>query len=205
MSRALLLRGQQGIQVDVIWLFWTVVALLIFLYIPVYLASEPVLASKAMIGFSLLLGGTVMGAIICGFKTDNFYSLEDFVNSLGFILVGIISIYVVNIYSSSLTLSGVPVSGTLFMMLMGISEEALFRGFLCTMFTKMTSSSLIGVVISSVVGTAYHAAVYGSANMNMLIVFGSFCVLGMTYVLSGYRLSVPMTAHALINFIAGAS
>lgn len=202
MSRVLLLRSRERIQVDVVWLFWTLIALLVFLYIPTFVDSDPVLASKSIIGFSLLIGGTAMSALLCGFKTDNFYSLEDFVNSLGFIFVGIIAIYVVNLYSSTLQLSSVPISGTLFVMLMGVSEEALFRGFLTTAFTKMTGSSLLGVGISSVIGVAYHAAVYGASNMNILIVFGSFCVLGFAYVLSGYRLSVPMTAHVIVNLMA---
>jgi membrane protease YdiL (CAAX protease family) len=203
MSRALLLQGKQAIQIDIIWLFWTVVAFLIFAYLQVYIDIEPEIAAKSTIGFSLLLGGTVMGAIIVGFKTDSFYSLDDFVNSLGFIFVGILSIYVVNIYTSTLQLSSIPISGTLFMMLMAVSEEALFRGFLCTMFTKMAGSSVIGVALSSVIGMAYHSAVYGASTTNMLIVFGSFCVLGFSYVLSGYRLSVPTTAHVIVNAIAG--
>jgi hypothetical protein len=186
-----------------VWLFWTVVAFLIFAYLPTYLAEDQTLAMKSMIGFSLLLGGTVMSFILCGFRSDRFFSLEDFANSLGFIFVGIMAIYLVNIYAPvALSLSAVPISNALFLMLMGISEEALFRGFLTTMFVKMTGSSLIAVALSSGIGMAYHAAVYGASNANLLIVFGSFAVLGFTYVLSGYRLSVPMTAHAIINLIS---
>ena len=48
----------------------------------------------------------------------------------------------------------------------------------------------------------HHAAVYGASNTNLVIVFGSFFVLGFSYVLSGYRLSVPMVAHAIVNFLA---
>jgi membrane protease YdiL (CAAX protease family) len=198
----MLLRSKEAIQIDMFWLLWFLVAFSIFLYLPVYYDIEPSLAFKSMIGFSFLIGGTVGSAILCGFKTDRFFSLDELVKSLGFITVGIASIYIVNLYSSTLQLSSVPISQTLFQMLMGVSEEAVFRGFICTAFTKMSHSSLVGVVVSSLFGTAYHAAVYGSINMNMLIVFGSFCVLGMTYVLSGYRLSVPMTAHVLVNYIS---
>jgi hypothetical protein len=202
MSRALLLQRGQGVQVDVVWLFWTVIAFLIFAYLPTYIDVEPVLATKSIIGFSLLLGGIVMIAVLVGFKTDRFYSLEDFMNSLGYIFIGILAIYAVNIYASTLQLSAVPISGTLFMMLMAVSEETIFRGFLLTMITKMTGSSLIGVALSSVVGMVYHAAVYGVSNMNMAIVFGSFAVLGFTYIMSGNRLSVPMSAHVIMNLIA---
>jgi membrane protease YdiL (CAAX protease family) len=202
MSRALILQRGQGIQVDIVWLLWTAIALLIFLYVPTYIDTEPELATKSIIGFSLLIGGLVMSAIAIGFKTDRFYSLGDFVGSLGYIFVGILAIYAVNIYTSTLQLSSVPISGTLFMMLMAVSEETLFRGFLTTMLVKMTGSSLIGVALSSGVGVAYHAAVYGTSNMNMAIVFGSFVVLGFTYVLSGNRLSVPMTAHVIVNYLA---
>jgi membrane protease YdiL (CAAX protease family) len=87
-------------------------------------------------------------------------------------------------------------------MLMAISEETLFRGLILTLVTKMSNSSLIGVAVSSLVGMVYHSAVYGASNTNMTIVFLSFCVLGFTYVLSGYRLSVPMTAHILVNYLS---
>ena len=143
-----------------------------------------------------------MTLVISGFKADNFFSLEEIGNSLGFIFVSILAIYAVNIYGLTLSLSALPISGCLFLVLMGISEEVLFRGFLTTLFVKMTGSSHIAVALSSVVGMVYHAAVYGASNTNLAIVFGSFFVLGFSYVLSGYRLSVPMVAHAIVNFLA---
>lgn len=194
--------GGQKIQIDVIWLLLTVVAFLLFTYIPIYASEQPELADKAFLGLSLLVGGTVMGFVLCGFRSDNFYSLEDFARSVGLIFVGLMAVYVVNIYSASVTLAGVPVSNTLFMMIIGIAEEALFRGFLLTFVSRMLGSSLLGVGVSSVVGVAYHSLVYGFNDTNLLIVFGSFAVLGMTYIFSGYRLSVPMVAHALVNYLA---
>ena len=203
MSRSpLLLARAQSVQIDWLWLGLTLVAFLIFAYLPTYVDTDPGLAIKSIIGFSFLVGGTVMTIVVCGFRADNFFSLEEIGNSLGFIFVSILAIYMVNIYGSTLGLSSLPISGGLFMVLMGISEEALFRGFLTTVFVKMTGSSLIAVALSSVVGMVYHAAVYGASNTNLVIVFGSFFVLGFSYVLSGYRLSVPMVAHALVNFLA---
>lgn len=203
MSRTqLLIARAQSVQIDILWLLCTLIAFLIFLYIPVYVDSEPTLAVKSIIGFSFLVGGTVMTLLLCGFRSDRFFSLGEIANSLGYIFVSIICIYAVNIYTSTLQLSAVPISGALFMVLMGISEEALFRGFLTTLFVKMTGSSLIAVGLSSLVGMVYHAAVYGSSNTNLAIVFGSFFVLGFVYVLSNYRLSVPMVAHAIVNALA---
>lgn len=201
MSRMLLSRGK-SVLVDIIWLFWVVVAFLIFLYTQTYIDIDQALALKAIVGFSLLIGGLMMSYMLVGFRADNFFSLSDFSNSLGYVFISIMAIYMVNIYGSSLQLSAVPISGTLFMILMAVAEEGLFRGFLTTLFIKMTGSSLIGVGLSSGIGLAYHAAVYGSSNTNMAITFGSFFVLGFCYVLSNYRISVPITAHALVNLIA---
>ena len=82
-----------------------------------------------------------MTLVISGFKADNFFSLEEIGNSLGFIFVSILAIYAVNIYGLTLSLSALPISGWI-VVLMGISEEVLFRGFLTTLFVKMTGSSL---------------------------------------------------------------
>lgn len=179
-----------------------VAACLVFAYLPVYVDTDPTLATKSIIGFSLLMGGTTMSLVLIGFKADRFFSLSDFLNSTFHIIISLAAVFMVNIYTSSLQLSAAQISGTLFIMLMGIAEEAFFRGFLLSMLNKLTNSSLIATVLSSVVGMTYHAAVYGMNTTNMVIVFGSFCVLGFTYVLSGYRLSVPMTAHAIVNYLS---
>jgi membrane protease YdiL (CAAX protease family) len=186
------------------WAMWMSVALMVLFYLPVYVDTDPALATKGLFGASLLVGGTLMSLILCGFKSDDFFSFEEILGSVGYIVMGVAAIYVVNYAAPLVTASAVdsPISGTIFVMLMAISEEAMFRGFLLGMINKLTGSSLIAVALSSLVGAIYHLAVYGSSFTNLAIVFGSFFALGFSYVLSGYRLSVPMTAHVIINFLS---
>lgn len=196
------MRNKQAILLDIVWAFWIVVSLLIFCYLPTWVDTDQVLAIKSIIGFTLLMGGTVMSLVLIGFRSDRFFSLEDVANSLGYIIISLGAVFMVNRVTASLQLSSVPINSTLFIMLMGIAEEAFFRGFLLGFVNRLTGSSLIAMVLSSFVGMVYHAAVYGTVTTNMVIVFGSFFVLGFCYVLSGYRLSVTMSAHALINLMS---
>jgi membrane protease YdiL (CAAX protease family) len=202
MSKLKLLTGKMspGVTIDILWAFLVVIATVTFGYLTTFIDLDPGLATKGLIGYVLLIGSTFFTSLLVGFKIDNFFSVKDIVNSSGWILVSIGA--VIGVTAISQGLSSVTFQGSLFVMLMGIAEETMFRGFLLTLFVKMTGNQFMAIGASSFMGAVYHAAIYGTSNELILIVFGCFCVLGFAYVGSGYRLSVPMVAHALINLIA---
>lgn len=188
-------------KVDVIWLFLWVSAAGVFVYSSTWYAADPGLAQRGYVGFMLLLAGTVGNLMLGGFSVDGFVSAEESSAQAGALVVSLGAIGVVN-YVAPVLLSVGGVGGGLFLMLIAVAEEQFFRGFLLTLFARVSGSDLFAVAASSLAGMVYHVVVYGLAPGLMLVVFGCFAVLGFVYVASGYRLSTPMLAHAIVNILS---
>lgn len=192
------------VKLDLPWVFCFLAASAVFLYLMTYVSIDQVLALKGGLGLLLLIVGTFGAGLLVGFDYDQILDMNEFLSSFALVLVSLVAITMVNLMGQSAPLAAVdsPISAALFGMLIGISEEAFFRGFICTLAEKLSGNSIIGVFVSSIVGTTYHAAVYGTSDTLMGIVFGCFVVLGTCYVVSGHRLSVTMVAHALVNLLS---
>lgn len=207
MKTPLFIKNQQKTVVDTFWMLWVVISYLLFMVILVYVDYDVTYSFKGAIGSFLLIGGTFLNYLFVGFDVDlTISSIEQsqFMRSLLIALVGVIA---VNSVTPQL-ISVQPVPSQLFGMVIGIGEEALIRGFLLTWIAALLAQShiksgaTIAILASSMIATVLHSAVYGMSNELLTIVFGSFVVIGWAYVQSGYRLSVVMTAHAIINFLA---
>ena len=201
-QRALLrARLDQRVVVDILWLTWILVAITIFVWLGTFVDLSPILAMKGVIGAVMLLTGTFFSALLIGFKYDWTFSEQEWDTFLSSLFVCLIVILFVNIITPPLSVT--PIPDSLFALLIGIAEEAFFRGFLLTGLLVITKgNSIWAILVSSFLGAVYHTAVYQQSNQLMMIVFGCFCVLGAAYVLSGKRLSVVMTAHGAVNIMA---
>ena len=108
-----------------------------------------------------------------------------------------------NIFAGS-SLAAVPINRQMFNMLMGISETVFFQGFLQTVLFELTrGNDTVAIVFTSLIAGVYHSAVYGLSSSLIFFVVGAFIVLGVAYRMTGNRISVPMVAHVIVNFLAG--
>jgi membrane protease YdiL (CAAX protease family) len=98
--------------------------------------------------------------------------------------------------------------------LIGVSEEILFRGVLLIWFSMMTPlGPWLGIPMSAGAWTIFHLAVYGTSPVALILVFMVGIVLGFIATIgpeststtesnANRRLWVFMGAHALVNLIA---
>jgi membrane protease YdiL (CAAX protease family) len=196
------LQGERRVVVDPLAMLWIVLALLIFLWTSTFVDTSPALAVKSLIGFSLLIAGLFMSGSTVGIQTDPAIDRgewESFTSLVGLSLLAVMILNAVTLKFLGLEVTHIPRS--LFAVLIGVSEEALFRGFILTWILAMTGSTVAAVLASSLLFTVYHGAVYGLSQAALFIVFGSGVILGVAFALSR-RLSVTMTAHGVINLLA---
>jgi membrane protease YdiL (CAAX protease family) len=88
-----------------------------------------------------------------------------------------------------------------FGVMMAISEEQFFRGFLTQFFYSRFNSMFIGVIASAACFMAYHLAVYGDVTANLVYVFVAGAFLSYTAIASK-RISVPMIGHVINNIMS---
>ena len=184
-----------------------VVAMIPFLYATTFM-QHPV-AFQALVAASILgfgIGMTTLFIIlgILRFSIDPRISSKELALILNWLLLCMAAILIVN-KVIQLQFEVSPMPANLFAVLIAISEEVLFRVFLTTWFVYMLQSfpygDLFGIALSSGAWAVYHFAAYGVDVRAMGIILVAGFVLGYAYVQSR-RASVPMLAHALINFIA---
>ena len=121
--------------------------------------------------------------------------------ALGVITVGN---YVVPAFLPSILLQAYEklnvIDARLFGILIAVSEEQFFRGFLAPYMANRFGLTL-GTILQGVLFGAYHLAVYNASNQALAIVSFSGIILG--YVaLKTQRLSPCILAHALVNAIS---
>jgi len=198
----LLERANIKTKVDLPWLLFLLIGITEFGLLTTFVDIDTTLAIKGLIGGYLLLAGTLFNWLLVGFNVDTFFSLKEFTDNSMLIIVSLVAVAMLNSATSMIGLYATQMSGALFVMLIGISEEAFFRGFLLTALMRFTGIPIAAIGVSSIIGTVYHGSIYGTNPGALIIVFGSFVVLGMTYMFSGYRLSIPMAGHVIINLLA---
>jgi len=200
MGLTVFLQGQDNkrVVVDFVAVAWWFIGFFWFAQLQTWVDLDLNLAVKGIIGAIFLIGGALFSFIIVGVNWDKFFSLSELINQglLGAVVVNLI------VVGSGVFDSPVPINSATFAVLMGtVGEETLLRGALLTTLSKMYGD-LVGIFGSTIVGTLIHSVIYGDASASMLSVFGSFLFFGIGYVYSRYRLSVPMTCHAIFNLLA---
>lgn len=89
----------------------------------------------------------------------------------------------------------------MFGVLIAVAEEQFFRGFMANLFISRVGVGL-AVPLSGLFFAVYHAAVYGTSPNLLLFVAVSGMVLTYAAVKTG-RVSTPMIAHVVNNFMSG--
>jgi membrane protease YdiL (CAAX protease family) len=217
-------KRQVRVALDPLSLLWFVVALTMFQYLGTYLTLDPLLASKAFLGFMLLIGGLVafsMDSFGVGVVLDSAISRQELIVWVSSTTICTITIIMMNGVVSRtvgpIVGSAAPITSGVFGMLIGVAEEYAWRGWLLNLLSNLTGNDTVAVVISSIIGGTMHAAVYGARSMTIIIiVIVAFMVIGYTYVWSteslkglhrpkpvpARRLSITTTGHALNNLMA---
>lgn len=202
-QRALLYRmRKQRVVVDIFWLAWFVVGFALFLYLSTYIELDVMIAVKALIGFSMLIGGSMATYMLIGMEYDNNFTTREEGQFYSATAMSLVAIFMINMVTPPLS-SLQPIPNSLFSVLIGIAEGCVFQGFFLSWILIMTDNNpLFAIGGSSLLATSFHAWVYGGSNSLLMIVFGSFCVLGWAYLFSGQRISVAQTPHALVNLLS---
>ncbi len=144
--------------------------------------------------FGIVLSYTMVGVKFIAFSAKSLFS--DLVATLAsFIAVW----YVNKIVPAEIGIS--PIGETAFGILAGVSEEWMFRAWLCSWIYKVTGSMLLAVPISSFAWAIFHLARYG-ANMNLIwLVF--FAGLPLGYFTLAFRSADgPTFGHMIVNAFA---
>ena len=89
----------------------------------------------------------------------------------------------------------------IFGVLMAVSEEQFFRGFLTAFFWTRLKSVAFAVLSSTAIFTVYHLAVYNSDPSALIYVFVAGAVLSLTAIKSG-KITVPIVGHIINNLIS---
>ncbi len=144
--------------------------------------------------FGIVLSYTMVGVKFIAFSAKSLFS--DLVATLAsFITVW----YVNKIVPAEIGIS--PIGETAFGILSGVSEEWMFRAWLCSWIYKMTGSMLLAVPISSFAWAIFHLARYGG-NMDLIwLVF--FAGLPLGYFTLAFRSADgPTFGHMIVNAFA---
>ncbi len=201
------MNNQIKVVVDILWLAWFVIAFVLFQYLGTFIDGTPELSIKAQYGYGMLIGSTFATVLLIGYKPDAFTTNKEAQGSTAFIIVSIIAAIGVNaasrasMSSVAMSLSALPLAGSVFVMLIAISEESA-RSFLIPFFIKLRAPPMLANIFAAAILAVFHAAVYGLVILNVLIVFFCFIAFGVALIGSGYRVSIPMTSHSGINFLA---
>jgi len=193
----ILFREQRRVKLDIIALFWIVVCILISYFGSTAVDAEIAMAVKNIISAGLLISGLFLMFITVGAKwTDIKYEKSFF----PLVFAGLAGVMLSNI-ASKLSFTSVTIPAALFNVLIGVSEETFFRGFIQSLAESLTNNPVIAIVISSVIFATFHMAVYGGTPQALFVMFGAGLVLGSVFYLSK-RLSINYTCHGVYNLLA---
>lgn len=174
-----------------------VVAIIIFMYASTFIGTQA--ATQATVAVGILTTGLLMAIVLGKISIDPKISTKELAVMMHWLLICMGAILIAN-KIAMIRYEVSPMPANLFAVLIGISEEMFFRVFLTTWFVMLVGK-FFGIFLSSGAWAVYHFAVYGSDIRAIGVILAAGFVLGYAYIQSR-RASVPMLAHALINFIA---
>lgn len=93
------------------------------------------------------------------------------------------------------------IDAILYSVLIGISEEQFFRGFLTDLFLRTSPHPVLALLAGALIFTGYHFARYGTQINALAYVFGGGFILGWVAYKSR-RISPTMLGHAINNFLS---
>ena len=210
-------RRQVRMALDLWSLFWIFLAFIMFIYLGTYVDQDQGVAIKGLLGMSMLIGGLALcapSALGVGIVLDKNISPRELAASSWGTFMASMGILATNVVTSQYAtgMQTIGVGSVIFSQLIGTSEEVALRGYILNMIENLTGSTTAAIVVSSLFGATWHAAIYGARSPFVIAtVFGSFMLLGWVYsmqttMINGVparRVSTTMNAHALINTLAG--
>jgi len=185
---------QDGISITL-----TILAVAIFLYSATF-TDELMLRSTFVV--VMALSGFVLSIVVKQYGADESLSEVEVKQMALWTAVSFVAIIFLNQFARTIpfAVTDEPVTRKSFAVLIAVAEENFFRGFI-TPFVASKVGMLPGSVLAGAIFGIYHFAVYGSVDV-LLIVFGSGIIL--SYVaLRTRRLSPPMLAHVINNYLSG--
>ena len=162
------------------------------------------LQTDRIIAALILVSGLVMQRY---FKIDAQEGIDSQGRSNIFVYsaIAVVIFFILNIYVPKLPLSVEAVIGTnvvpdkMFELLIAVSEEQFFRGFLGNLLITRTNAG-IGIFMDGLIFMVYHFAVYGSSASSLGIVFGAGITLMFIDWKTG-RVSPSILAHVINNLL----
>ena len=212
-------KRQVRVLIDPLSLILIALSVSLFLNLGTFVDYDPDWTIKSLLGLGFLTAGAVLSLVDqggVGWRLDASFDKAEIINFVSGVAMAFIVIVFTNIsVSRYVRLTPIPViAGVLFVQMIGVAEELAIRGWLLNLISNVTGNNLAGVLVSSAIGTTFHSAVYGTREIQvLLIVFVSFFVLGWIYVMTETtvagvherapvpvrRISTVMTAHSLVN------
>jgi membrane protease YdiL (CAAX protease family) len=184
--------------IDLISINAIILAMVLFTYASVWLSESG--GYTSIVALILLIGGGFM-AYLLGLIRLGSPKMGGLKLNMIWLLGCMGAVYILNWSTTWRALSSEePLGDIARTVLIGVSEDVFFRGFI-TAWLIALMGPMLGILLGSGVFTIYHLNVYGGEAMGLMIVFGAGLVLGwaMFYTRS---LTAPILAHVLVNFVA---
>jgi membrane protease YdiL (CAAX protease family) len=172
-----------------------VLSILIFMYCLTFSVDNGLILSAV----AFILVGVLFSYVTVGLRFEPF-QVKGFVETVMWTVGSFVAIWIAN-HVVPIRFEALPIDGRMFAVLMGVAEECFFRLFLCTFVQKVTRSTLLSVVTSSLIWSVYHIGRYGGNVGALFVIFLCGLVLGFV-MLQTRKPDSPMFAHGVVNYLA---
>ena len=190
---------------DTISIAFSIIAIMLLIFLSTFGAD---LMLRAGFSVLLILSGLALSRMTGNLEIDDDIDPSEGISIMKWFMISVGIIVMLAMYVPKIPLSLDNLSSTelllvprMFAVLMAISEEIFFRGFVTNFFITKFSLSF-GILASGVFFGIYHLAVYGTEMSIMMYVVGAGLILSYVAVKTG-RTSTTMLAHVLVNAISG--
>lgn len=197
--------GRGHFILDSLSIFLALMACLVGMIIYVFNANTFTGSIGLFIAISTMIG-LVFGVMILKSPIDRILDRKEMTHIVRWSMLGFVMIIILqSIIFRMSGLSSVGWYNKIFYMSIAIGEAFFFRfailQFLYQWFKNMPGSLFISSLMTSIVFTVYHGAVYGTIPVALMAVFASSMVLCVITICSN-RISVPILSHMWVNLFA---
>ena len=196
-------KEKKPVVINTISLMWLTVSALIFLWGFTYVDENPGLATRCLGAAFIGVTGLVMAGLTVGFKWDREISLSELQHTILLIGISCFATLMINAATTEYAkFETTPMPRPLFGVLLGNTEEILFRGWLQTWLLAFTGSLVVAVVFSSLIFGVFHGAVYGLDPTAIVVVIGCSVILGFVFEIGQRQLHITQSSHGIINLLS---
>ena len=181
---------------DALSIFSVVVSLLCFLWISTWIDYAPDLASKSMLALNLLFAGLVLGSFFVKHSIDYGIDKREFMKVVLYFIACVVAIM---LGGAVIPHEAIEIRAWQFAVLIAAAEEVFFRYGVTSMLVNFTGE-IPAVIMSALLFSVYHLAVYGET-VDLALIFVGGLVLAYAFIKTR-RLTPCILAHMLVNFLA---